>query len=69
MDKNQINSLCHDLTNSIEKQLEREMPTWHLDLTTGDAAEASYKVTMKYIHEYVRLYVSEALAAVLSEKK
>ena len=68
MDKNHISSICQALSVSIEKQLEDDMPTWHLDLTTGDAAEASYKVTMKYIHEYVRLYVSEALAAVLAEK-
>ena len=68
MTKDQINTLCLDLAKSIQRSVEEEMPTWHLDLTTGDAAEASYKVMMQYINEYVRLYVTEVVTALLADE-
>jgi hypothetical protein len=65
----EINTLCLNLSKSVRKEVESEMFTWQLDLTTGDAAEASYKVMMRYIDEYVTAFVSKALAIVLQAKQ
>jgi hypothetical protein len=64
----EISALCLELSKSVRKEVESEMFTWQLDLTTGDAAEASYKVMMRYIDEYVAAFVSKVLAVVLQAK-
>lgn len=68
MTQEEISALCLELSKSVRKEVESEMFTWQLDLTTGDAAEASYKVMMRYIDEYVAAFVSKVLAVVLQAK-
>ncbi|MDR1204354.1 MAG: hypothetical protein LBL26_02595 [Peptococcaceae bacterium] len=69
MTQDQITQLCKKNAEAIHQEIESQMFTWQLDLTTGDAAEASYKVMQRYVEEFVVLSLSRALGAIYAEKK
>jgi hypothetical protein len=69
MTQDQITHLCEETSETVRREIESQMFTWQLDLVTGDAAEASYKVMQRYIKEFVVLSLSKVLGAIYAEKK